>query len=170
MAFSRLRTKIDSWKICHRPILAVYLKKISSVGKDQVNSWEFCVSKITPIVCFCSVSTLFSSCQRQRTLRLLFGDCRSFYFHSLMKLNFLASNGYCVYMINKIIHGCLKIWNFSTHIQLSISLIYYNHLWAIKLNTWREIPHLCMPMYYSLFLPWSTCRIFKKIIKIIIIQ
>ena len=96
--FSRLSTKIDSWKICHRPILAVYLKKISSVGKDQVNNWEFCVSKITPIVCFCSVSTLFSSCQRQRTLRFLFGDCRSFYFRSLMKLTFLVGKGLlCLY-------------------------------------------------------------------------
>ena len=33
--------------------------KISSVGKDQANDWEFCRLKITPIVCFCSVSTHF---------------------------------------------------------------------------------------------------------------
>ena len=33
--------------------------KISSVGEDQVNNWEFCILKITPIVCFCSVSTHF---------------------------------------------------------------------------------------------------------------
>ena len=33
--------------------------KISSVGEDQVNNWEFCTLKITPIVCFCSVSTHF---------------------------------------------------------------------------------------------------------------
>ena len=33
--------------------------KISSVGKDQANDWEFCLLKITPIVCFCSVSTHF---------------------------------------------------------------------------------------------------------------
>ena len=54
--------------------------------------------KITPIVCFCSVSTLFSSCQRQRSLRFLFGDCRSFYFRSLMKLTFLVGKGLlCLY-------------------------------------------------------------------------
>ena len=34
-------------------------RHISSVGKDQVNNWEFCELKITPIVCFCSVSTHF---------------------------------------------------------------------------------------------------------------
>ena len=33
--------------------------EISSVGKDQVNNREFCILKITPIVCFCSVSMHF---------------------------------------------------------------------------------------------------------------
>ena len=42
--FSRLRTKIDNWKICHW--------KTSSVGKDKVNKWEFCKLKITIIVVF----------------------------------------------------------------------------------------------------------------------
>ena len=56
--FSRLKTKIDNWKICHRPILAVYLKDFS-VGKDQISNWEFCVLKITPIIWFCIVSTHF---------------------------------------------------------------------------------------------------------------
>ena len=40
--------------------------------------------------------------QRQRTLRLLFEDCRFIYFHSLMKSAFLPS-----LYDNKIIHGCL---------------------------------------------------------------
>ena len=34
-------------------------------------------------------------------------DCRFFYFHSLMKSAFSALWGFCVYTINKIIHGCL---------------------------------------------------------------
>ena len=34
--------------------------KISSDSEDQVNKWEFCIfKKITPIVCFCSVSKHF---------------------------------------------------------------------------------------------------------------
>ena len=40
--------KIDSWKICHWPILAVYF----SVEKEKVNKWEFCKLKITNIVVF----------------------------------------------------------------------------------------------------------------------
>ena len=36
---------------------------------------------------------MFSSWERQRTLIFLFGDFRSFYFHSLLKLTFLVSNG-----------------------------------------------------------------------------
>ena len=81
----------DFGRVPKRFLLSVRTKSI-------VNNWEFCVSKITPIVCFCSVSTLFSSCQRQRTLRFLFGDCRSFYFRSLMKLTFLVGKGLlCLY-------------------------------------------------------------------------
>ena len=49
--FSRLRTKIDNWKICHKPIWP-FTWKISSVGKDKVNEWEFCELKITPIAVF----------------------------------------------------------------------------------------------------------------------
>ena len=40
--------KIDSWKIYHWPILAVYF----SVEKEKVNKWEFCKLKITNIVVF----------------------------------------------------------------------------------------------------------------------
>ena len=38
-----------------------FTRKISSVGKDQVNNWEFYILEITPIVCFCSVSIHFLS-------------------------------------------------------------------------------------------------------------
>ena len=31
---------------------------------------------------------------------------------------FFSLKVYCVYMINKIIHGCLQIWNFSSRVQL----------------------------------------------------
>ena len=33
--------------------------KISSVSKDQVNNWELCILKITPLICFYIVSTDF---------------------------------------------------------------------------------------------------------------
>ena len=58
--------------------------KTSFVGKDKVNRWEFCKLKITTIVVICNHnSTHFSisKSELQRTLRLLFGDCRLTYFH-----------------------------------------------------------------------------------------
>ena len=45
--------------------------------------------------------------------------------------------GFCVYIINTIIHGCLEIWNFSSCVQFDIAL-----------NTRREIPYLRAPMYF----------------------
>ena len=51
----------------------------------------------------------------------------------------MSVKGYCIYMVNKIIHGYLWTWNFSSRVQL-------------ELNTQREIPYLRAPMYYSLFI------------------
>ena len=48
---------------------------------------------------------------------------------------------------NNIIHGCLKIWNFSFLVQLCVSFICCAHLWDTELNTQREIPHLRKPMH-----------------------
>ena len=62
--------------------------------------------------------------------------------------------GFCVYIINTIIHGCLEIWNFSSRVQFDISLVRYAHSWDIALNTRREIPYLRAPMYYCLFSEW----------------
>ena len=59
--------------------------------------------------------------------------------------------GFCVYIINTIIHGCLEIWNFSSRVQFDISLVRYAHSWDIALNTRREIPYLRAPMYYCLY-------------------
>ena len=50
-------------------------------------------------------------------------------------LQFESIEDYCVYMINKIIHGCLWIWNFSSRVQLDISLVRCPHSCAIGLNT-----------------------------------
>ena len=65
---------------------------ISSAGKDQFNTWEFCILKIRPIV-FVVIQRMFSSWVRQCTLQFVFGDCRSFYFHSLIESTFLVSKG-----------------------------------------------------------------------------
>jgi len=35
--------------------------------------------------------------------------------------------GFCVYIINTITHGCLKIWNFSSRVQFDISLYRVEH-------------------------------------------
>ena len=40
-----------------------------------------------------------------------------------MKSAFLHSKGLLCLSDNKIIHGCLKIWNFSSRVQLDISLV-----------------------------------------------
>ena len=45
-------------------------------------------------------------------------------------------------MRNKIVHGCLEIWNFYTYVQHDISRVSAS-------NTRREIPHLHAPTYYS---------------------
>ena len=74
--------------------------KTSFVGKDKVNKWEFCKLKITTTVVFVIIiQRIFRlKSQRQRTLRLLFEDCRFIYFHSLMKSAFLPSKGLlCLY-------------------------------------------------------------------------
>ena len=90
--------KIDNWKICHWPILAVYLEDLfcrrKSINENFVN-W-----KLRPLLFLKSWFNAFfhlkSSCQR--ALRLLFGDCRFIYFHLLMKLGFLLSEGLlCLY-------------------------------------------------------------------------
>ena len=50
-----------------------------------------------------------------------------------------------------IIHGCSEIWNFSSRVQLDISLVRCAHSSDIELKTRREIPYLRAPIYYSLF-------------------
>ena len=67
--------------------------------------------------------------------RFLFRDCRSFSFlvYQLSRL-FLSVKGYCVDMINKIKHGFVQIWNFSSRVQLDISLVSY-HVELSKRNS-----------------------------------
>ena len=92
----------------------------------------FCVLKITAIVCFCGVSTqfFFLSISADGLYDFYSVIVDPLYFHSLMKLTFLASKDFCVYMIKKIIHGRAWIWNFSSCVQLDISLARSAYSWS----------------------------------------
>ena len=128
--------------------------KTSTVGKDKVNKW----SRILWIEnydhsCFCNHDSTHFAILRvsAHTLRLLFEDCRFIYFHSLMKSAFLPSKGIlCLYnRQNKTwLLGDLEfLFSCSTR-----HLTRCAHSWAMELNTWRAIPYLRAPMYYSLYL------------------
>ena len=52
----------------------------------------------------------------------------------LNKNRFSNIVGFCLYIINTIIHGCLEIWNFSPRVQFDIAL-----------SNRREIPYLRFP-------------------------
>ena len=52
-------------------------------------------------------------------LRLLLLPLNKNYFSNIV--------GFCVYIINTIIPGCLEIWNFSSRVQFDISLVRYAH-------------------------------------------
>ena len=80
----------------------------------------------------------------------------------------VSRNGYgpnC-YMINKIIHGCLQIWDFSSRVQLDISLVCCAHSCAIELNTRREIPYLRAYVLFSISLSLSLSLCIYKYIYI----
>ena len=79
--------------------------KTSSVRKDKVNKWEFIlIGNYAHCFIWNHDSTIISIMSLSANVRY---DCRFFYFHSLMRSTFLVTKGYCVNMINKIIHGCL---------------------------------------------------------------
>ena len=127
--------------------------KNSSFGEDRVNSRDILCNEnyghCLFLWCFNAVFLLSISADGLYDFYLVIVD--PFCFHSLIKLTFLASKDFCVYMINKIIHGRAWIRNFSSCVQLDISLARSAHLWAIEVNTRREFPYPHVPMYYSLF-------------------
>ena len=57
--------------------------------------------------------------------------------------------------MNKVIHGCLEMWNFSCF-QLNISFIHWVHSWDVKWNACREIPYLCLPYCIILFINYFS--------------
>ena len=103
--------KIDNWKICHWPILAVYLKDFfCRQGQSQemrilqIDNYDHC--------CFCNHDSTHFSILRVSANALY--DYYSRIFDSFIFIHksnrfFSLVKGYCVYMINKIIHGCLSL-------------------------------------------------------------
>ena len=55
------------------------------------------------------------------------------------------------------------VYNFSSRVQLDISLVRCANSRAIELNTRRLIPYLRTPMYYSLFIIF--CNLLVHLIK-----
>ena len=81
----------DFGRLTERLLLSVWTK---SINENFVN-W-----KLQPLLFLLSRFNAFFHLQgeRQRTLWLLFGDCRVIYFHALMKSAFLLSKGLlCLY-------------------------------------------------------------------------
>ena len=97
------------WKQKYGKKIASYV--ISNFGNGRVPErflWSvstksltknFVCRKLRPLFVFVVFQRIFHlEPQRQRTLRFLFGDCRSFYFHLLVKLTFLVGKGpLCLY-------------------------------------------------------------------------
>ena len=98
MAFSRGWERKLTSKRFATGWLSPCIWRNSSVGKDQVNNWEFRILKIRPTVCFCSDSTDFFHLECANALYDFYWESRSYYFHSLIKSTFLVSTGLlCLY-------------------------------------------------------------------------
>ena len=88
----------------------------SSKKIDNLNTFAmlkrslFCILKITPIFVFAMIQGIISLRAFAPTYFTIFIQGLSLLLFSFInnksKLNFLSVKGYCVYMINKIIHGC----------------------------------------------------------------
>ena len=88
----------------------------SSKKIDNLNTFVmlkcslFCILKITPIFVFAMIQGIISLRAFAPTYFTIFIQGLSLLLFSFInnksKLNFLSVKGYCVYMINKIIHGC----------------------------------------------------------------
>ena len=75
-----------------------------------------------------------------------------------------------VYIMNKVILGCLEIRNFSSLLQLDILRVSAASEWDIDLNARREIPYLRARMHYSLSttLPWLVTLTYCSVVLCIV--
>ena len=141
--------------------LAVYLRDlISSVGKDKVNTWEFCILQLHPLnCCICNYSTLFFT--------LILGDSALYDYCSgivdrfvsfiITSLLFLSVKDYCVNIINKIIQvACRPISQLVRGLTSKLSS------WTLK-GKFHIYAHLCVILYlmylFSFYLTvWANLR------------
>ena len=126
-----------------------------SVGTMSINE-NFVNWKLRPLLFLQSWFNAFFhlKSKRQRTLQLLFGDCRFIYFHSIMKSAFLLRKGLlCLYDKQN------NTWN-TSRVQLDVSLVRCAHSWAIELKLEKEIAYLRALMYYSLLL-WDCHQLYS---------
>ena len=107
---------------------------------------------------------IFSSWVRQRTFRLLFGDFRSFCFHSSLKSTFLDNKGLMCLYDKQNRTWLLVDMKFLSRVQLDISLVRCAHSWAIEVNlTRREFLYLRATMYYSLYIRLRTMCLVSRL-------
>ena len=83
-----------------------YTWENSSVGKDQFNNWEFW--KLGPLFFFCSDSMHVFILSAPSHFTIFIRNVNFFIFiHWLISGLLLSVKGDCVYVINKVKHGCL---------------------------------------------------------------
>ena len=72
--------------------------------------------------------------------------------------------GVCMYVkdIQRIIHGQVYIWNFSSSFQLNSSWVRVANAWDVKLNMRREIPYLQVTMNYFFSYKHNSLLMIRK--------
>ena len=90
--------------------------------------------------------------ERQRTLRMLFGDCRLIYFYSLTKSAFLLSKGLLrLYDKHNNTWTVKNIWRFHIFIFIHSYIHTFIHSY-IHIHTFMTIIHGCLWIWY-----FSSC-------------
>ena len=102
--------------------------------------------------------------QRQRTLRLLFEDCRFIYLHSLMRSDFLPRKGLlCLYDKQNntwLLVDMEFLFSCSTpHLTRSLRLLVSYRVKHSKINSISTRAHVLFPTYYFLSLFSSFCKV-----------
>ena len=134
MAFLALKTKIFNGRICHKPILVVYLTRLFlSVRKKSITE-NFVKWKSRPMFVLYFFSAFFHfKPYHRRTLQL---------FHSLIMSTLLVSKGlWCLYN-KEIKHGCLSIW---------ISLLVFNSIPHSFAAFTRELSSLTLEEKFHIY-------------------
>ena len=120
--------------------------KISSVGKDKVNNWEFCKLKITAIVVLLYDSTRFFilNLSANALIHNFFRGWRSFYFHLFIKSTFLVNEVLlCLYdkqntTSRKMFFVLLRAWDkekiLSSHEESNLRLLRISRSDALPLS------------------------------------